>query len=197
MTNEQQNRDAFNDAAREGEPVQLEGDTEFEDVVPVVPVNALVPNSGRYVRINEPLKERIFDPAAYRGVTALRRIVDVRFTDPSGEPIKKLPPSIKGCHIHFTVRGMPRGDVYRVEVGPDLDVGSGPAVEISQERAGTHVEKVQHFTVPLPERSARKNFCIEIFHVDKQTAQRDWCEDGKREADWRDYLPVESLAPAT
>lgn len=176
----------FNDAANAGTPIRLHSvnGTDYQDIVPMVPENAFSGGSGQYYPFSSPTTLMSFAAAAYSRISKLPRVDNVKLVNSSGAVLDRAPKDLDGCFLEFDVRGVPRGDVYRVEVFPDATFG--PAKMIEQIPAGTHVRPLQNFIVPLT-RYATKEFNLAIYRVDAETARRD--ANISRPKEWEhDYL---------
>lgn len=177
----------FNDAVSGGGAIRLHHLTGggYDDVIPFVPQNVLAGTPGQYYALDAPTSLASLDASKYSRVSPLPRVDNVRLVDATGATLQNAPRMLTGCFLEFDVRGIPRGDVYRVEVFPDPN--SGPAKDIDQISAGTHVSAVQHFKAPLGGGASRE-VALSIHRVDAETAKRDPNIDQHRE--WEDYLKV-------
>jgi len=131
--------------------------------------SALPGNDGIYLRIHDAGTQHSFNASRYIGIDRLPRVADVALVGPDGRVLAISPPDLEGCSLQFVARGVPHGDVYRVEVSPDPTV---TVQEIEQMVAGEHVKPVQQFSVGL-RRKAVAEVALEIYRVDKATARRD------------------------
>jgi hypothetical protein len=177
----------FNDAVAGGGPVRLyhSAGGGYEDVIPFVPQSAFGNIQGQYYAIATPLQPVALDPSRFLRLSVLPRVDEVRLVASNGSALRDAPHDLAGCFLEFNVRGIPRGDVYRVEVFPDPS--AGPPKEIEQIQAGTHTFPVQHFKVPL-RRGASAEVALAIYRVDAETAKRD--RNADRPKEWEEYYRV-------
>jgi len=162
-------RQKFNDAAREGGALRLRIENNFVEIVPLSLENVFG-GGGTFVRVDDPNTIMSFDAAHYGAAEAIGAVQRACVTDPAGAVVKVLTIDLNGYRCRFEICGLPKGDVYRVEVAPDQTVG-GPK-EIPQIDAGVHTSKIQSFDVALSG-CARSDYMISIHKVDAQTAKRD------------------------
>jgi hypothetical protein len=176
----------FNDAVARGAPVSLHNAKgEHEDVIPFVPQSLLGNIKGQYYAVSDPGQLVVLDVARWTRLSKIPRVDNVRLIDPTGVSQTVAPRNLHGWSLEFDVRGIAKGDVYRVEVFPDP---TGPSFTmVEQIPAGTHTSVVQHFKVPLT-REARAEVSIAIYRVDAATARRDANES--RPQEWGEYFEV-------
>jgi hypothetical protein len=164
-------RNTFNEVIHGGGAVRLSQNNEpDEEVVPTVPEGTI---EGRYYRVRDGVNSA-FRSSRYSDIKKLGIVQKTKVVDQNGNEVHGLPANLDGYRLVFEVWGMPKGDEYRVEVWPDEDHEIPHDVE--QIPAGTHVEYVQNYDVPLKGNGAT-GYSISVHKVDKETAKRDSNEE--------------------
>jgi len=133
-------RRRFGEAAREGRPLRLH---------PKVgtPFDVAALEGEQYYLLSAPAAPRPFVASEYDSVEHLPRLGGVRLVDDAGHELQQAPRDLFGCRLEFEVRGVPRADIYRVEVLVDTHVRSLKAPD--RIRAGAHVTPITSFSVYL------------------------------------------------